>query len=538
VKNNIFSIVVLILIITITSSIFFGCPGAKRDELEFLRSEVDSLRSDIKDFIVESKRLEFDNHVYGSKLNRTNLYKKSPHLYTIQNINTLNELLKLEQRPERVDRLARLKVYVYSEIVKKAASTLSDKIHNQKSSGLVYTERGAIPFFNIRSLIANEPSQLRRERLYKSMNSIYKELNSDYTRLYKTRNKIILDSLGFMSFNQFGAMIRSEDFNNFSISVDGFINSTNDLYFVLLDDILRSHKLTRDNFYRFDVYRILRNNKFDKNFVKDSLLSVWKRSFSAMGFEIDTMRNIILDMENRPTKNPRAASFSIEVPSDIRISIKPIGGFDDYAALFHETGHALHYALTTEELIEFQYLGNDTASETYSFLFEHLLDEPGWLKNFLGMKDSDIKTFIKLRTFQRLYMARRYCAKFLYEYQLMDSLNIAPNKYSDILSNVLGYKPHPSDKNFYLDDVDDFFYTVDYLRAWFIEAMFKTKLRELFGEEWYTNNALGKYFKDFFQYGQRYSIDEFVKKIGFIEIDPKFLSNEINSLRDFTRRRN
>lgn len=536
-KNNIFSLVVLFVITIITLSIFMGCPGAKRDELEFLRSEVDSLRTDIKDFIVESNRLEFDNYVYGSKLNLNNLYKKSPHLFTIENINTLNALLKLEQRPERVDRLERLKVHVYSEIVKKATSKLSDKIENQMSSGLVHTDRGAIPFYNMRSLIANEPSQPKREKLFKSMNSIYKELNSDYRRLFQIRNKIILDSLGFKSFNQFGAMIRSENFNKFSKSIEGFINSTHDLYFVLLDDILRAHKLSRDNFYRYDVYRILRNDKFDKSFPKDSLISVWKSSLSAMGFEIDSMRNIVLDMENRPTKNPRAACFTIEVPTDIRISIKPIGGFDDYAALFHETGHALHYALTTEEFMEFQYLGNYTSSETYSFLFEHLLDEPGWLKNFLGMKDVDIKSFIKFRTFQRLYMARRYCAKFLYEYQLIDSINIAANKYSEILSTALGYKPHPSDKNFYLDDVDDFFYTVDYLRAWFIEAMFKTKLRELFGNDWFANKSLAEYLQDYFAAGQRFYIDKFVQKIGFIDLDPKFLANEINAMRTFSRRR-
>ncbi|MBM4174957.1 MAG: hypothetical protein FJ213_02130 [Ignavibacteria bacterium] len=534
-KNNIKVFVPLFLITTITASIFMGCPGAKRDELEFLRSEVDSLRTEVLEFILQSNRLEFDNYVYGSKLNLNNLYKKSPHLFTIENINTINELLKLEQRPERVDKLERLKVHIYTEIVKKSTAALSDKIENQMSSGLVYTDRGAIPFYNLRSQIANEKIQSKRERLYKSANSIYKELNINYRKLYQIRKSIILDSLGFKSFNQFGAMVRSEDLNKFSKSVEGFISSTNELYFILLDDILRTNKLNRDNFFRYDVSRLLRNDKFDKAFPKDSLVSVWKNSFSSMGFEIDTMRNIILDMENRPTKNPRAACFTIEIPTDIRMSIKPIGGFDDYAALFHETGHALHYALTTEKFMEFQYLGNYTNSETYSFLFEHLLDEPHWLKNFLGMKEPEFKSFIKFRTFQRLYMARRYCAKFIYEYQLIDSFENAPDKYSEILSTVLGYKQHPSDKNYYLDDVDDFFYTVDYLRAWFIEAMFKTKIRELYGHNWFENKSLADYMKDYFSAGQRFYIDKFIQKIGFIDLDPKFLANELNEMRSFAR---
>ncbi len=568
------AVIFVILVVSIVLN-FFGCPGAKRDELEFMRSQVDSLRVGIKDFLVASNKMSYDNYVHGKNLNLNSLYKKCSKLFTHKNIDLLNDLLKVEQRPERRERLERLKVFIYSEIVRKATSKLSDRIENTKSESFIDTEKGSIPFYNMFSLIANEPRQSKRARYYKSLNNFYKTLNSNYIDYLSKQEKIIIDSLRFNSYNQFSAMIRSEDFLNFKLTVEGFLNSTNDLYFTLLDDILRINKLNRDNFYRYDIYRILRSEKFDKYFKKDSLISIWKKSFTAMGIEIDSIRNLRVDLENRLNppasparqsslygaggsvqvrragKNPRAACFAIDIPINIRMSVKPIGGFDDYAALFHETGHSLHYVQTTEEFLEFQYFGNSTATESYAFLIENLLDEAGWLKQFVGMKTSDIKSFIKFRTFQRLYMVRRYCAKYLYEYQLHDSqytkqqlmdgdksLNIAPKKYSEILSSILGYKAIPSDENFYLDDVDEFFYVVDYLRAWFIEAMFKTKLRELFGNEWYSNNALGSYLKDFFQYGQRYSIDEFIRKIGFIEIDPKFLSNEINSLRDFARRRN
>ncbi|MCX8010681.1 MAG: M3 family metallopeptidase, partial [Ignavibacteria bacterium] len=293
----------------------------------------------------------------------------------------------------------------------------------------------------------------------------------------------------------------------------------------------------RDRFYRYDVPFILRNNRFDKYFKKDSLISIWKSSLASMGILIDSLKNIHLDLEDRQNKNPRAACFPINIPDDIRMSVKPIGGFDDYSALFHESGHSLHYGLTKESALEYTYLGDNTVTETYAFLFEHLLDEPNWLRTNLKMKETEIKNFIKFRAFQRLYMVRRYCAKFLYELQLYDTLITAPQKYDELLSSTLGYKSTTSDKKLYLDDVDPFFYVVDYLRAWFIEAMFKTKLRELFGDDWYMNNSIKDYLSDFFQYGQKFTIDEFIQKIGFTDLDPKFLANEINEMRTFSRKK-
>ncbi|MBU1423175.1 MAG: hypothetical protein KKG06_08355, partial [Bacteroidetes bacterium] len=71
----------------------------------------------------------------------------------------------------------------------------------------------------------------------------------------------------------------------------------------------------------------------------------------------------------------------------------------------------------------------------------------------------------------------------------------------------------------------------------FIEAMFKTKLRELFGNDWFANKSLAEYLQDYFAAGQRFYIDKFVQKIGFIDLDPKFLANEINAMRTFSRRR-
>ena len=64
-------------------------------------------------------------------------------------------------------------------------------------------------------------------------------------------------------------------------------------------------------------------------------------------FDLDEQRNVELDVEQRPTKSPRAFCSPIEVPDRVVLVIQPIGGPDDWHALFHEAGHTEHFAHTS-----------------------------------------------------------------------------------------------------------------------------------------------------------------------------------------------
>ena len=82
----------------------------------------------------------------------------------------------------------------------------------------------------------------------------------------------------------------------------------------------------------------------------------------------------------RPNKTPRAFCAPIEVPGKVMLVIQPIGGPDDWRALFHEAGHAEHFAHTSRDLaMEARRLGDNAVTEGWAMLLEHLADEPAWL---------------------------------------------------------------------------------------------------------------------------------------------------------------
>ena len=96
--------------------------------------------------------------------------------------------------------------------------------------------------------------------------------------------------------------------------------------------------------------------------------------------DLSSQENVTLDLEERPNKSPRAFCAPIEVPDRVVLVIQPIGGPDDWRALFHEGGHTEHFAHTSRDLsMEEKRLGDNAVTEGWAMLLQHLTDEPEWL---------------------------------------------------------------------------------------------------------------------------------------------------------------
>ena len=116
----------------------------------------------------------------------------------------------------------------------------------------------------------------------------------------------------------------------------------------------------------------------------DGLAAV-QRVARKMGFAIDT---ITIDVEDRPGKAPGAFAADVRPPSDVRITVKPVGGAADLASLHHEMGHALHYVSIDPELPCSERLAIPPGvAETFSYWLQSLLTEPAYLRE-LGFDET------------------------------------------------------------------------------------------------------------------------------------------------------
>jgi hypothetical protein len=230
-----------------------------------------------------------------------------------------------------------------------------------------------------------------------------------------------------------------------------------------------------------------------------------------LGIDLRAQANVHLDLETRPSKSPRAFCAPIEVPGKVMLVIQPIGGKDDWEALFHEAGHTEHYAWTSDRLLmEAKRLGDMAVTEGWAMLMQHLVTEPAWLNRRLDVPR--VEELARDGAVSLLYFVRRYAAKLLYEIEFFqaDDPTTMRSRYAELLSDALKLPVHPES---YLDDIDGSFYVIGYLRSWAFEAQLREFLRGEFGNEWFARRDTGDLLRELWSLGQKPTADELLKDV-------------------------
>jgi hypothetical protein len=370
--------------------------------------------------------------------------------------------------------------------------------------------------------------------LYSAADPVLDTLNAMILRIEETNLRLAVE-LGYPSYTAMVADLKEIDLSAFRQTCERVLRDTESTYAILLkEQLTRSLGLPPGKFYRYDTARLFRNEQFDPYFLPDSMLASVRKTFRGMGIDPFGLTNLSIDSGPYETKNPRAVCFPVDVPNDVRLSIKPIGGPDDYFSLFHEMGHGLHYAHTREHALEFKYLGEPTVTETFAFLSEFLLTNQAWLRTNSTMSVTALKDFVRFQAFRRLYYIRRYAAKFLYELHLHGGGPSPEHEYARLLSAATGYQPIPSDEKRYLTDLDAMYYSAGYLRAWFLEAMLSRTMAERFGVNWFENPAAGGFLVELWSKGDRLNGDELAELLGHEEITPDALLQEVSTMMLFS----
>jgi hypothetical protein len=255
----------------------------------------------------------------------------------------------------------------------------------------------------------------------------------------------------------------------------------------------------------------------DAHFTRDRFQASMERTFHELGLELFSHPNIHIDLEDRPSKNPRASVWVPEAGVEVHLLTRPNGGQHDYAAFLHESGHALHFGLTDPAIgWPLANLGRSMAyAELWSYLVEHIGHQPGWIAEATGVSEEDASRIAADMAAVDLMMFMRYVSKLAYELELYsgDPLDRerGPRLYSRTLSEGGGFRYDPRPWQF---DRDAAFYSADYLRAWLAEAALERRFQEMFGERWWANPETGKWLRQQWKRGWEPEAEETVAEAG------------------------
>ena len=243
---------------------------------------------------------------------------------------------------------------------------------------------------------------------------------------------------------------------------------------------------------RADALALFRAREFDEFFPARDMESAIRRQVTEMGIDPEANGRIILDTGDREGKRSRAFCAPVRVPGEVYLVLRPHGGQTDWNTFLHELGHALHYAYMRPDLpLEFRFMGDNSVTEGYAMLFDHLMQDAGWLHRYTGLEKSTSPAFLRSAGFEELHFLRRYSAKLIYETELYGgalSWDALPDLYVDQLTNATSFRYARADA---FVDVDPRYYAARYLRAWQLQALLTETLVQKFDSDWWRNPKAG-----------------------------------------------
>ncbi len=491
--------------------------------------DLNAYRQGAEAFVSEIDR-EYYLHLAGHKpeLEIEPIYERHAGLFDRSLVAGIRELAASQARDgDEGRRLRYLLSFALDGLLGRETKGEAEEGARLEATLKVETASGTTPYRQVPIEQANEGDPARRAALESARDELMAEHLNPLHLAALERSHAICREFGWDGYADAYADVRDIELEALARQTRAFLDATEAAYAGIVDPRLGAAGLPPlGELRRADLPRFFRATELDPMFPAERLVPSLDETLAGMGVDLRSQRNVHLDTEARETKSPRAFCSPVEVPGEVYLVIAPVGGHDDFGALFHEAGHTEHYANASADLaFEFRHLGDNSVTESFAFLIEHLTEDPTWLADVMGVDDAT--AVVAQGRAYRLVMQRRYAAKLSYELELhapRPELAAMPERYTELLGGAtrVGW---PSAA--WISDVDPGFYVACYLRAWALETHWRRALCERFGERWYRSPEAGAMLLRLFSHGQRLNADELLAEELDEELDFAAVAAEV-----------
>jgi hypothetical protein len=332
------------------------------------------------------------------------------------------------------------------------------------------------------------------------------------------RDREITESLGLApSYNATFELVSGVSLADLRAECEQFLRDTQAMW----DDVFpqftkRVLGMEASDVTRADALALFRARGFDDFFPSNRMEDAIRRQVKEMGIDPLASGRVTLDTGDRDGKRSRAFCSPVRVPDEVYLVLRPHGGQTDWNTFLHELGHALHFAYMRPDLaFEYRWLGDNSITEGYAMLFDHLMEDAGWLKRYTELGPARVPDFLRSVGFSELHYLRRYSAKLIYEIELYGgkiSWDSLPDLYVEQLTDATTFRYSRCDA---FVDVDPHYYAVRYLRAWQLQALLTETLVERYDVDWWRNPRAGPWIEAaLFGEGQRELAQEQAERVA------------------------
>ena len=541
-----------IILIVVGIAFLAACPvRAEIKNPEYLK-----IRDEMQALYLVQGLLSWFTRVHGERSVFEQSYKGHEDLFTKDNIALTKKLL---EDPGLTDEERKAVHFMHNALVLEYVALdtahFDDEINNAETEATVDLDWAPdpVPYRDLDVMLDQEEDADKRQKLQEAQAKVWDEvLNPIHARQEDRLHELAAD-LGFASVVDISEDLRNMDLRDLIEKSQKMISETDDMYHEMFAEQVREVMGKEpEEFRRADIGYFASVPTFKKFLPAELAITSFMDFIEGMGLDMKTAAGteIYVDDEMRPQKEARAACYSMTVPDDVRITVKPSGGIPDFSTFFHESGHALHFGNSVTDFWEFQQLGNNTITETYAIFFEGVWGDPEWLMHYREfvkqynkfqkpadrvpvMTDEEIGKLIRNRVFWDLYFLRRYNgAKLIYEsilHQGDPSLwagfyegqtEDLHQVYKTLFSDAYGFQLTDMEALRYRTDVDSFFYSADYARAFVLSMQIDQYMRDNYGPKWFMDPRAGKFMRDLWSRANALQPDELAKILGQDSVDP------------------
>lgn len=408
------------------------------------------------------------------------------------------------------DRLERTLFACMDLTVLERTASLWDMMNFYMERGRMIIGPDKVPAPEVVPWLQAESDFDRREIMKKECGIFFRKIvNPMLLGILELTVKTVTERFGFRDFVEYSEAKKQISFDVAAGTYTAFLDRTQDLYLSRMipwvEDVVGR---PFENLSRYHALHLLRVRRFDEYFPVSRLMDLVRETFKPLGLDLDSRGDVITDVTADPAKNPDGICVGVEIPGEVHVLARPVGGLIDLETVLHEMGHAYFLSHFSPDLpLEHRrFYRSPALDETFAFLFMNLIGNSAWLSKLVGMPMSDADALARVFTTKRLCLIRRYIGKFLAEKELHESGNIKdPGPYCRNLERATGFVYEPEG---YLIDMDQDFYSVDYLAGWAGADVLGGHLEARYGTDWFASPQAGDFLRDIAANGRRDSLDK------------------------------
>jgi len=478
-----------------------------------LTAEVTALSSKAEALLRAQDELVWKSWTEGAPADLAGTYAGTEAWLTPAAIGSVARLRLAAAAPLDRRALAHLHAYLVTEWLAQNTAELSEAVAKLEETLTLGSGGQERPYRSLESLLAGERSALRRKALYEAATEPVTRLSTLLAQR-RSRTEALLGELGIAP-AELIVELRDLPLDQMLELADEVLDRTQAPFTLALTRLSWTElQLPVERVTRADIPRLFRLQGLDGSFPRAEIYARAAGTLEGIGVDLAAMKNVTVDLRDTPGKNPRGLVLGVVVPSDVRLSLLPVGGARDQRETLHQMGHVLHDALTRGGRWELAKLGNRTVAEAWSFLIEDLALDPLWLEWVAGLSGDAQAGWRTSASAQRLFLLRRAAGKVLFNAAARAPGADVKALYAAVMGRVYGFPMTAADDARAELDREEFLASADYVEGFLLASELGLALRGRFGPAWWQTRAAGGWIRGFLAPGTAVSAEELARSLG------------------------